>query len=113
MQILVTYGRFATALTNAADIYIQKFKGISICLLILTRSLVGYYVNFGVFELYGDPALKVRRLYGDTPFRIWRSLLNPGLLDCLLVEPYHLLSVALSLSLIVCSGFHHCDTAVI
>ena len=55
----MTYGRFATALTNAADMYVQKFKGISISMVILTRALVGYYVNFGVFELYGDPALKV------------------------------------------------------
>ena len=29
------------------------------CLAILTRALGGNYVNFGVFELYGDPALKV------------------------------------------------------
>ncbi len=29
-------------------------------MVILTRALVGYYVNFGVFELYGDPALKVQ-----------------------------------------------------
>ncbi len=28
------------------------------CLLIITRSLVGNYVNFGVFGLYGDPAFK-------------------------------------------------------
>ncbi|KAK9853645.1 hypothetical protein WJX84_008704 [Apatococcus fuscideae] len=57
-KILVTYGRYATGVNNAADVYTQKFKGISICMLILTRTLVGYYVNFGVFELYGDPALK-------------------------------------------------------
>lgn len=37
----------------------QKYKGIWICLSILTRALGGNYVNFGVFELYGDPALKV------------------------------------------------------
>lgn len=40
----------------------QKYKGIWNCLTILTRALGGNYVNFGVFELYGDPALKVRRL---------------------------------------------------
>lgn len=39
----------------------QKYKGIWICLSILTRALGGNYVNFGVFELYGDPALKVGR----------------------------------------------------
>ena len=37
----------------------QKYKGIWNCLAILTRALGGNYVNFGVFELYGDPALKV------------------------------------------------------
>ena len=37
----------------------QKYKGIWVCLAILTRALGGNYVNFGVFELYGDPALKV------------------------------------------------------
>jgi len=40
----------------------QKYKGIWNCLTILTRALGGNYVNFGVFELYGDPALKVMRL---------------------------------------------------
>jgi hypothetical protein len=38
---------------------LQKYKGIWVCLTILTRALGGNYVNFGVFELYGDPALKV------------------------------------------------------
>lgn len=38
---------------------LQKYKGIWNCLTILTRALGGNYVNFGVFELYGDPALKV------------------------------------------------------
>lgn len=37
----------------------QKYKGTWNCLAILTRALGGNYVNFGVFELYGDPALKV------------------------------------------------------
>ena len=37
----------------------QKYKGIWVCLAILTRALGGSYVNFGVFDLYGDPALKV------------------------------------------------------
>ena len=36
-------------------------QGIWLCLTILSRALGGNYVNFGVFELYGDPALKVGR----------------------------------------------------
>lgn len=30
----------------------------SLCLIMMTRTLVGNYVNFGVFALYGDPALQ-------------------------------------------------------
>ncbi len=41
---------------------LQKYKGIWICLELLKRGLAGNYVNFGVFELYGDPALKVTLL---------------------------------------------------
>ncbi len=42
----------------AADqIYPLKLKGISICFSILKLALSGSYVNFGVFQLYGDRAL--------------------------------------------------------
>ena len=47
-------------LQTGAEPYSQKYKGIWLCLAILTRALSGNYVNFGVFDLYGDPALKVR-----------------------------------------------------
>lgn len=77
LQILVTYGRYPTSVNNAADVYTQKFKGISICMLILTRTLVGYYVNFGVFELYGDPALKV----GSSSPRLYVSEMSVDLLS--------------------------------
>lgn len=46
---------------TARDEYSQKYKGIWICLLILMRALAGNYVVFGVFELYGDPALNVSK----------------------------------------------------
>uniref|UniRef100_A0A0E0MUM9 Importin N-terminal domain-containing protein n=1 Tax=Oryza rufipogon TaxID=4529 RepID=A0A0E0MUM9_ORYRU len=36
---------------------ILKYKGIWISLAVLSRALCGNYVNFGVFELYGDRAL--------------------------------------------------------
>lgn len=45
-------------LQTSSDPYTQKYKGIWICCSILTRALGGNYVNFGVFELYGDPALR-------------------------------------------------------
>ena len=34
-----------------------KYKGAALCFTILLRALSGNYVNFGVFELYGDPCL--------------------------------------------------------
>ncbi|OIV97529.1 hypothetical protein TanjilG_12286 [Lupinus angustifolius] len=56
-KLIVTYGSRVLSLPNAADIYTYKYKGIWICLTILSRALAGNYVNFGVFELYGDRAL--------------------------------------------------------
>ncbi|GAB2277715.1 hypothetical protein Dimus_012418 [Dionaea muscipula] len=56
-KLLVAYGTRIMSFPNVADIYGFKYKGIWICLTILTRALVGNYVNFGVFELYGDRAL--------------------------------------------------------
>ncbi|KAM7472621.1 hypothetical protein LguiA_010804 [Lonicera macranthoides] len=56
-KLLVAYGSRILSLPNAADIYAFKYKGIWIALTILARALAGNYVNFGVFELYGDRAL--------------------------------------------------------
>ncbi|KAH7547675.1 hypothetical protein JRO89_XS14G0001200 [Xanthoceras sorbifolium] len=56
-KLIVAYGSRILALPNAADIYAYKYKGMWICLTILSRALAGNYVNFGVFELYGDRAL--------------------------------------------------------
>ncbi|KAJ7516733.1 hypothetical protein O6H91_22G068900 [Diphasiastrum complanatum] len=57
-KILVAYGNGIMALPiTSSDIYVHKYKGIWNALLILTRALAGNYVNFGVFELYGDRAL--------------------------------------------------------
>ena len=74
LQVLVTYGtRVLAAGGPMKDPYGQKYKGIWICLQILARALGGNYVNFGVFDLYKDPALEVRwsmitGLYSDAPF---------------------------------------------
>lgn len=58
-KVLSTYGHRVLALPPpASDPYGQRYKGIWICLSILTKALSGNYVNFGVFELYGDPALR-------------------------------------------------------
>lgn len=56
-KLIVAYGSRILALPNPSEIYSFKYKGIWICLTILTRALGGNYVNFGVFELYGDRAL--------------------------------------------------------
>ncbi|XP_010694655.2 uncharacterized protein LOC104907423 isoform X1 [Beta vulgaris subsp. vulgaris] len=56
-KLIVAYGSRILSLPNAPDIYSFKYKGTWICLSILTRALGGNYVNFGVFELYGDRAL--------------------------------------------------------
>ncbi|KAL0380079.1 UNVERIFIED_CONTAM: Exportin-7-A [Sesamum angustifolium] len=56
-KLLVAYGSRILSLSNATDIYGFKYKGIWISLTILSRALAGNYVNFGVFDLYGDRAL--------------------------------------------------------
>ncbi|PPR85674.1 hypothetical protein GOBAR_AA35015 [Gossypium barbadense] len=56
-KLIVAYGTRILSLPNPADIYAFKYKGIWISLTILARGLAGNYVNFGVFELYGDRAL--------------------------------------------------------
>lgn len=59
-KVVVTYGRHVLGPGSAASpAYDARYKGIWICLLILSRAMSGSYVNFGVFELYKDPALKV------------------------------------------------------
>ncbi|KAF8028166.1 hypothetical protein BT93_E0929 [Corymbia citriodora subsp. variegata] len=56
-KLIVAYGSRILSFPNAADIYAFKYKGIWISFTILSRALAGNYVNFGVFELYGDRAL--------------------------------------------------------
>ena len=55
----MSYGTRVVASAPTSDPYGQRYKGIWICLDLLKTALAGNYVNFGVFELYGDPALKV------------------------------------------------------
>ncbi|XP_068659491.1 uncharacterized protein [Aristolochia californica] len=56
-KLIVAYGSRVLRLPVSSDLYAYKYKGIWICLTILSRALGGNYVNFGVFELYGDRAL--------------------------------------------------------
>jgi exportin-7 len=58
-RVLSAYGaRTLAAPPPPADPYGRRYKGIWVCLAMLTRALAGNYVNFGVFDLYGDPALR-------------------------------------------------------
>ncbi|PNH10428.1 Exportin-7-A [Tetrabaena socialis] len=43
---------------GGSALYDSRYKGTWVCLLALARAMSGNYVNFGVFDLYGDPALK-------------------------------------------------------
>nr|POE61150.1 exportin-7-a [Quercus suber] len=56
-KLIVAYVSRILPVRNAADMYTFKYKGVWICLTILTRALAGNYVNFGVVELYGDRSL--------------------------------------------------------
>nr|XP_018674150.1 PREDICTED: exportin-7-like isoform X3 [Musa acuminata subsp. malaccensis] len=56
-KLVVAYGSSILSRPISTDIYNNKYKGIWISLIILSRALSGNYVNFGVFELYGDRAL--------------------------------------------------------
>ena len=59
--MLTTYGARVMQQPSAyaASPYESKYKGVWVGLLMLSRAMSGNYVNFGVFDLYGDPALKV------------------------------------------------------
>ncbi|URE05708.1 hypothetical protein MUK42_19697 [Musa troglodytarum] len=56
-KLVVAYGSRILSHPISTDVYANKYKGIWISLTILTRAMTGNYVNFGVFELYGDRAL--------------------------------------------------------
>ena len=59
LQALILYGSYVLAIGNVTDLYVQKYKGIWICFQTLARALGGNYVMYAVFDLYGDPCLKV------------------------------------------------------
>eukprot|EP00698_Gefionella_okellyi_P000263 TRINITY_DN10225_c0_g1_i1.p1 TRINITY_DN10225_c0_g1~~TRINITY_DN10225_c0_g1_i1.p1 ORF type:complete len:1059 (+),score=225.48 TRINITY_DN10225_c0_g1_i1:26-3202(+) len=55
--VCTLYGPRAMRDAQVTEVYQQQYKPIWICFQILSRALSGNYINFGVFELYGDPAL--------------------------------------------------------
>eukprot|EP00242_Pyramimonas_sp_CCMP2087_P001295 CAMPEP_0198228690 /NCGR_PEP_ID=MMETSP1445-20131203/113729_1 /TAXON_ID=36898 /ORGANISM="Pyramimonas sp., Strain CCMP2087" /LENGTH=1057 /DNA_ID=CAMNT_0043909107 /DNA_START=452 /DNA_END=3625 /DNA_ORIENTATION=+ len=56
-KLIVAYGSRVLQLGSVGEPYASSYKGIWVALTVLTRALSGNYVNFGVFELYGDRAL--------------------------------------------------------
>ncbi|KAH7051460.1 hypothetical protein BKA57DRAFT_534225 [Linnemannia elongata] len=58
-NILYTYGQnlLNRPLSNSNARWTEKYKGIMLYFNVLSASLSGKYVNFGVFKLYGDKAL--------------------------------------------------------
>lgn len=56
-QVVVSYGQRVIHIPDGRNPYRSRLKGIWISLVIFSRALIGNYVNFGVFGLYGDPAL--------------------------------------------------------
>ncbi|KAI1317503.1 Exportin 7 [Mortierella claussenii] len=58
-NILYTYGQnlLNRPLSNSSARWPEKYKGIMLYFNVLSASLSGKYVNFGVFKLYGDKAL--------------------------------------------------------
>lgn len=57
-SLICSYGSRILSIPVRNDIYKEKYKGIRLMLNTLTHALTGNYVNFGVFELYKDPALQ-------------------------------------------------------
>lgn len=56
-KLINCYGnRVLTIDVPKEQIYQMRFKGISVCFLMMKAILCGNYVNFGVFKLYGDNA---------------------------------------------------------
>ncbi|XP_074320623.1 uncharacterized protein LOC141657333 isoform X2 [Silene latifolia] len=56
-KVLVAYGSRILNISSQGDVYSAKYKGVWVSLVVLSRAIDGNYVNFGVFELYGDRAL--------------------------------------------------------
>eukprot|EP00761_Pharyngomonas_kirbyi_P013683 gb/GECH01013712.1/.p1 GENE.gb/GECH01013712.1/~~gb/GECH01013712.1/.p1 ORF type:complete len:1061 (+),score=152.47 gb/GECH01013712.1/:1-3183(+) len=56
-KIICAFGESIQNITVEKDPYKELYKQIWVCMSILSRAMGGNYCNFGVFALYGDPAL--------------------------------------------------------
>lgn len=82
-KLLVNYGSKNLMIGDIANdqIYPLKLKGISICFSIMKLALSGNYVNFGVFQLYGDRALE------DALNTIIKLILSMSIANILVRQP--------------------------
>ncbi|KAI8851513.1 armadillo-type protein [Chytridium lagenaria] len=80
-KVVAIYGRLALRKsTDDAKKWAEKYKGYMLIFNILRNALCGKYVNFGVFELYDDPALvNALAIY----YEIAISIPLPDLMVCL------------------------------
>jgi len=54
-KIICGYGaQIVSKPVHSGDIYTERYKSLAHCFTILTRTMEGQYVNFGVFKLYND-----------------------------------------------------------
>ena len=54
---MCTFGRQLLSAPPGGDAYALRYKGTAAAMTAVQRALTGNYVNFGVFDLYGDRAL--------------------------------------------------------
>ena len=54
---MCTFGRRLLSAPPGGDAYALRYKGTAAAMTAVQRALTGNYVNFGVFDLYGDRAL--------------------------------------------------------
>jgi len=84
------YGqRIASITPPPHEAYASKYKGIAVALSMFSRCLDGGYVNFGVFALYGDPALNNGF---ETALKLMLSLPQDDVMvrDMCFLSPVHL-----------------------
>ncbi|PFH35350.1 importin-beta N-terminal domain-containing protein [Besnoitia besnoiti] len=56
-SILVSYGKRILEKHDFRDLYKEKYKALAVALEMFSHALNGNYVNFGVFDVYGDGTL--------------------------------------------------------
>eukprot|EP00051_Salpingoeca_urceolata_P032840 m.17679 g.17679 ORF g.17679 m.17679 type:complete len:1077 (+) comp5522_c0_seq1:322-3552(+) len=95
-KVLVAYGQriLSVGPLDPTSIYPQKYKGMTVCFNTLRFALCGEYVNFGVFQLYGDSALSAAM---DIFFKLVMAIpIEDLLVYPKLTKAFYALSVAIT-----------------